>query len=154
MGNRAGPWEKAKFFFCSSLDIYIPHVCLAPTEAIKDVESPRIGITDSYEPSCGALGMELQPSGRAASALNHGTISPAPEPTLVQDSPGGKIKTESYYIAQVGLELGAILLPQPLKYWHDKVCASIPSLLDNSNCFLFSPPCCGASDRRMATTGH
>jgi hypothetical protein len=27
-------------------------------------------------------------------------------------------------------------------------------LLDNSNCFLFSPPCCGASDRRMATTGH
>jgi len=52
-------------------------VCLYPC-LCEGIRSSGIGITDSCEPPCGMLGMEPGSSGRAASALNHWAISPAP----------------------------------------------------------------------------
>jgi hypothetical protein len=60
---------------CVYACVCVPHTCLVPSKAKEGVEYPVTEVMDSWKLLC-LLGIELQASGRTASAFNCWTNSP------------------------------------------------------------------------------
>ena len=115
--------------------------------------SSGMGVTDSCELPYGCWELNPGPLEEQPVLLTN-EPSLQPQNQLLCMTALGEGLKQSYYRAQTGLKLGVILLPQPLKCWRGKVCATMPNLKYSFGYFPFSSPCFGLSGGRVATTRH